>query len=68
MWRPTINSASDGLRGAEDLLDASSKILRERLVLHSPCDLINLVERDVSSVLDVLLFFTIPWGLCERLD
>ena len=65
MRRPTIDGASDGLRGAQDLLDASSEILREGLVLHSPCDLIDLVERDVSRVLDVLLLFTISWGLYE---
>lgn len=58
--RPAVYCAAYGLSSAQDLLDASRKVLRQRLELHSPCNLINLIERDVSRVLDVFLLFPIP--------
>jgi hypothetical protein len=65
MWWLAINRAAYGLGSTQDFLDASSEILRERLGSHSPCNLVNLIERDVTRVLDVLLLFAIPRGLCK---
>lgn len=62
MWRSTVYSAANRLGSAQDFLDASGEILRERLGLHGPRNLIDLVERDVARMLDVFLLFTIPWG------
>jgi hypothetical protein len=64
VWRPAVYCAAYGLRSPQDLLDASRKVLRQRLELHSPCNLNNLIERNVSRVLDVFLLFPIPRGLC----
>ena len=62
MWRSTVYSAANGLGSAQDFLDASGEVLRQRLVLHSPCNLVDLIERDVTRMLDVFLLFTVPWG------
>jgi len=61
MWRSAVHIAANGLGSAQDLLDASGEILRQRLEPHSPCDLIDLIKRDVSRMLDVFLLFTVPW-------
>jgi hypothetical protein len=63
MWRSAVYSATDGLGSAQDFLDTSGEILRQRLEPHSPCNLIDLIERDVARMLDVFLLFTVPWGL-----
>ena len=39
VWRLPIDGASHGLSGAEDLLHAASKVLRERFVRHLSGDL-----------------------------
>jgi hypothetical protein len=63
MWRAAVDGATYGLCRTEDFLDAASKILRERLGLHSPCNLVDLIERDIASVLNIFLLLAIPWGL-----
>lgn len=62
MWRSAVYSAANGLGSAQDFFDASGEILRQRLGLHGPCNLIDLIERDVARMLDVLLLFTVSWG------
>lgn len=62
--RLAVDGAADGLGGAEDLLDAVCEVACERLGLHGPCNVDDLVERDVARVLDVLLLFTVARRLC----
>lgn len=63
-----VDGAADGLGSAEDLLDGTGKVLGERLEAHLAGDLDNLVEGDVTTVLDVLLLLAVTRGLLERLD
>lgn len=59
-----VDGAANRLSGTEDLLHASRELLGERLGLHCPCNVDDLVEGNVARVLDVLLLFTVAWGLC----
>lgn len=76
----TVNSSDDDSRGlavnlaayaasrAQNLLDSSSKFLRERLVAHSAGDLDHVVEGHGLVVLDVLLLLAVARRLLQRLD
>lgn len=63
-----VDSAADRLGSAEDLLDGTREALGKRLEAHLAGNLDNLVERDVATVLDVLLLLAVTRGLLERLD
>lgn len=63
-----VNGATDRLGGTKDLLDGTGQGLSERLVGHLSSDLDNLVQRNVTRVLDVLLLLSVSNGLVERLD
>lgn len=63
-----VDGAADGLSSAEDLLDGTGEVLGEGLEAHLAGDLDNLVEGDVTTVLDVLLLLAVMGGLLERLD
>jgi hypothetical protein len=76
-----VDGAADRLGGTEDLLDTTGEVLGERLVSHLAGNLmrvsvfiprrrhttyvVDLVERNVTGVLDVLLLLAVPWGLCD---
>ena len=60
-----VNRAADALRCAKDLLDTTSELLCERFCPHCACNVIDLVERNVAAVLDVLLLLAVAWGLCN---
>jgi len=63
--RLAIDSAADRLRCAKDLLYAVSERAGQRLGLHRPCNIDDLIEGDVASVLDVLLLFAVARRLCD---
>ena len=63
-----IDLAAGGEGSSEDLLDGTGKVLGEGLEAHLAGDLDNLVEGDVTTVLDVLLLLAVTRGLLERLD
>lgn len=65
MWRLTINGAANALGSSQDLLDIAGKVLGERFWAHLAGDLDDLVESDVTRVLDVLLLLPVAWGLCK---
>ena len=58
-----VNGAANRLGSAENLLRDTRKLLRQRLGAHCPCNLPDLVERDVAGVLDVLLLLAVTRGL-----
>ena len=62
-----VDGAADGLGGTKDLLDGTGKALGERLEAHLAGNLDNLVERDVATVLDVLLLLAVS-GLCQKIS
>ena len=64
----TIDLASDGLSGTQDLLDGASQILGHRSGSHLARDLDDLVERDAAVVLDVLHLLLVAWRLLQSLD
>ena len=64
--RLAVHSAANALRGAKNLLHGARELLRERLGLHCPCNVEDLVQGDVAGVLDVLLLLAVAWGLCGR--
>ena len=63
-----VDGAADRLCGTEDLLDAASERLGERLVGEFAGNVVDLVEGDVARVLDVLLLLAVPRGLLQGLD
>ena len=65
MWWPTINGAANTLGSSQNLLDVTGKGLGERLWAHLAGNVDDLVQRDVTRVLDVLLFLPVAWGLCR---
>ena len=64
--RLAVHSAADALRGAKNLLHGARELLRERLGLHCPCDVEDLVQGDVAGVLDVLLLLAVARRLCGK--
>jgi len=63
-----VNSAADTSAGSEDLQNGSREGLSERAGAHDLGDSNDVVERDVSGVLDVLLLLAISVGLVQSLD
>lgn len=76
-----VDGAADGLSGTEDLLNTTSEVLGHGLVGHLAGNLkgqlfmglwlahvVDLVEGNVSSVLDVLLLLAVTDRLLEGLD
>lgn len=63
-----VDGAADGLGGTKDLLDTTGKVLGHGLVGHLAGNVVDLVEGNVASVLDVLLLLAVTDGLLERLD
>src|SRR5687767_2775098 len=66
--RLAINLATNTVSSAENLLDGTLEILRERLVAHRAGNLDDLIEADGLVVLDVLLLLAVARGLLEGLD
>lgn len=66
--RLAIDRAPNALRGAKNLLHSPAKLLRKRLAPHRPRNLDDLVQGDVTTVLDVLLLFAVTGRLLERAD
>merc|ERR1719215_2372188 len=64
----SVDSAADGLGGAEDLLDAAGELAGHGPGPHGAGSLVDVVHGDVAAVLDVLDFLPVPWGLLEGLD
>jgi hypothetical protein len=66
----TVDGASNRLSGTEDLLDTVGEVLGEGLLglSHSTGDLDDLVEFNVTGVLDVLLLLAVTNGLLEGTD
>lgn len=63
-----VDTASDTVSSAENLLNTTSKILGERLEAHRAGDFDDLVKGDRLVVLDVLLLLAITRRLLESLD
>ena len=68
MTHLTIDGASDGLSGAQDLLHDSGQLLGLGPGLHHPGGVDDVVHGDVAVVLDVLHLLPVPGGLLEGLD
>ena len=64
----TIDRAPNRLRRAQDLLHSPTQLLRQRFRAHSSSDLNDLIEGDVSRMLDVLLLLPVARGLLESSD
>ena len=64
----SVDGATDGLTCTEDFLDTTSKVLGEGFVGELSGDVVDLVKRDVSRVLDVLLLLSVPWGLWRQCE
>ena len=60
-----VDTGTDALGSAEDLLDGAAELLSETLGAHLAGDLDDLGKRDVAVVLDVLLLLLVPRGLLE---
>lgn len=63
-----VNSATDSGAGTEDLQNSSGESLGERTGAHDLGNSDNVVEGDVSVVLNVLLLLAVTVGLVEGLD
>lgn len=63
-----VNSATNSSASSEDLQNGTSEGLGERTGAHDLSDTNNVVEGDVSVVLNVLLLLAITVGLVEGLD
>ena len=64
----SIDSAADGLGGAEDLLDAAGELAGHGPGPHGAGSLVDVIHGDVAAVLDVLDLLPVPGGLLEGLD
>jgi hypothetical protein len=63
-----VNSATNSGAGSEDLQNSSSEGLSEGAGTHDLGNTDDIIEGDVSVVLDVLLLLTISVGLVQSLD
>ena len=64
----TVNGASDGLGGSEDLLTDTGEVLRHGAGTHHAGSTDNIVQSDVTGVLDVLDLLPVTGRLFEGLD
>ena len=64
----SVDRASDGRAGSEDFLDGTREGLGAGAGSHLPGNIDNLVEGDVSIVLDVLGLLPVPGGLLQSAD
>jgi hypothetical protein len=63
-----IDSAANGESSTKDFLDGTLKLTSEGLVTHGTGDLNNVIKRDVTRVLDVLLLLAVTRGLLKSSD
>ncbi len=63
-----VDGAPNADAGPKDLLDGPGHLLGHGPVPHDPGDLDDVVEADVTTVLDVLDLLPVPLGLLEGLD
>lgn len=63
-----VDSGTDRLGGTKDLLDGTGQLLGERLGSHGSGNLNDLLQGDVSVVLDVLVLLSVTRGLLESSD
>ena len=68
MGRLAVDGTSDGLGGAEDLLDGAFQLPRHGAFPHDAGDVDDLFEGNVAAVLDVLDLLAVTWGLLEGAD
>ena len=66
--RLTIDGASDGLSGTQDLLHDSGQLLGLGSGPHGPGGVDDVIHGDVAVVLDVLDLLPVPGRLLEGLD
>jgi len=66
VWRLAVDCAPYRLRCPENLLHCPRKLLGKRFVSENPSDGDNLVEGNVTRVLDVFLLFSIAWRLYDK--
>lgn len=64
----TINGATNGDAGAEDLLNGAREGLGKRAGTHDTSNSLNVIEGNVTSVLNVLLLLLITRRLVQSLD
>jgi hypothetical protein len=63
-----IDSAANGESSSQDFLDGTLELTGKRLVAHDASNLNNVVNGDVTRVLDVLLLLAVTRGLLKSLD
>jgi hypothetical protein len=63
VWGLPVDSAANGLCGAEDLFAAVCESPRKRFAAHGACNVDHLVKGDVAAVLDVLLLLAVTGRL-----
>ncbi|QBM86989.1 hypothetical protein METSCH_B01830 [Metschnikowia aff. pulcherrima] len=68
MWVLVVNTTSDRLGSTQDLFGDRSQVLTERLLLHLSGNLVNLVQWNVTGVLDILLLFSVSRWLLQGSD
>jgi hypothetical protein len=66
--RETLDGAAHGIAGAENLADGAGEILGKGAVANLAGNLNNLIESQVTVMLDVLLLLAITGGLLKSLD
>lgn len=67
-WVLASDSAADRNGSSEDLLDSAREGLSHRANAHGASDIVELLHRDVTGVLDVLLLLAVALWLSESLD
>ena len=65
MSRLAVNSGTNRLGSTENLLDGTLKRLGKRLGSHLTGNVNDLVQRNRTVVLDVLLLLSVSWGLLK---
>lgn len=63
-----VDSSANRLGSTQNLLDSAGELLGKGLVAHLASNVNNLLQGNVTIVLDVLLFLSVSWGLLEGSD
>lgn len=68
MRRLALDTAANRLSSSQNLLDSSRELLSKRLGSHLSGNVVDLIKRNVSVVLDVLLLLTVTRRLLKSSD
>ncbi|EEQ38551.1 60S ribosomal protein L12 [Clavispora lusitaniae ATCC 42720] len=68
MWVLVVNTTADRLSSTQDFLGDRSQSLTERLLSHLSGNFKDLVQRNVTAVLNVLFLLSVSWWFLQSSD